>query len=212
MRRSTLIMFLLAIGMVVIYYYLSHRQQPADIAITPEATQEISYLFKAEDGQPTAIREEAKDGGAVELALNADKAWTIVKPFKASADQGASEAAASQITTIRITNSLPNIEPKDVGLDVPQYKLVVKFSSGVERIAEIGVLTPTESGYYARKDDQIVIVDRSGIDALIGLLTNPPYAQTLTPSPIPATATETPLPSSTPEPGVPSGETPTPTP
>ena len=131
-------------------------------------------------------------------------------PFEASAEQGASEAAASQIITIRITDRLPNISPKDVGLDAPQYKLIVQFTSGVERIAEIGVITPTESGYYVGMDGEIMIVSRSAIDALIGLLTNPPYAETPTPSPIPATATETPLPSSTPEPATATNETATP--
>ena len=102
------------------------------------------------------------------------------------------------------------MERKDVGLDVPQYELVVEFSTGVERIAEIGVLTPTENGYYAFKDDEIVIVNRSGIDALISLLTSPPYVETPTPSSIPPTVTQTPLPSSTPRPATPAGETATP--
>jgi hypothetical protein len=83
------------------------------------------------------------------------------------------------------------VQPKDVGLDVPQYKLVVDFPNNVERIAEIGVLTPTENGYYTLKDGEIVIVNRSGIDALVGMLTNPPFAATPTPSLIPP-ATPTP--------------------
>lgn len=221
MRRSTVFFVLLFIIMAGVYYYLKNRETQIDTAETTatagsaatlQAPTETPYLFSAEDGVPNSVRVQAHTGEVVELARNDQNAWSVNQPFKAAADQGASEAAASQITTISITNSLPNIDPKDVGLDVPQFKLVVKFSSGVERIAEIGVLTPTETGYYARKDGEIVIVDRSGIDALIGLLTNPPYAQTLTPSPIPATATETPPPSSTPEPGTPTGETATPTP
>jgi hypothetical protein len=59
--------------------------------------------------------------------------------------------------------------------------LTVKFSTGVERFAEIGVITPTENGYYVRIDGEIVIVSRSAIDAFIGLLANPPYAETPTP-------------------------------
>ena len=129
----------------------------------------------------------ANTGEVVELArdTDAENAWVVRQPIEAAADQGSAEAAASQVSTISMSSSVPNVEPKDVGLDNPQYTIVVEFSTGVERIAEVGVLTPTENGYYALKDGEIVIVNRSGIDALIGLLTNPPYAATLTPGPIP---------------------------
>lgn len=217
MRRSTLVFVLLFLVMAGAYYYFKNREQPtdtADIAVTLEPVAETEYLFEAEDGTANSIRMEANTGEAVELArdTDAENAWVVRQPIEAAADQGSAEAAASQVTTISITSSVPNVEPKDVGLDDPQYTIVVEFSTGVERIAEIGVLTPTENGYYALKDGEIVIVNRSGIDALINLLTNPPYAETLTPSPIPPTATETRLPSITPEPGTPTGESATPTP
>jgi hypothetical protein len=182
MRRSTVIYLLLFLGIAGVYYYLNNRPTPADTAtVTPEAP--VSYLFSSADGTPTSIRVESQAGEVVELARNADNAWALTLPTEASAEQGASEAAASQITAIRISDHLPNISPKDVGLDVPAYKISVKFTNGVERIAEIGVITPTENGYYARTNGDIVIVSKSSIDALIGLLTAPPYAETQTPPP-----------------------------
>ena len=209
MRRSTVIYILLFLGMAGAYYYLNNRPEPADIAVTVEPEAAVEYLFSSADGVPTSIRMESQAGEIVELARNAENAWAVILPIEAAAEQGASEAAASQLTTIRISDRLLNISPKDVGLDVPAYKLTVKFTNGVERIAEIGVITPTENGYYVRIDGEIVIVSRSAIDALIGLLTSPPYAETPTPSPIPATATQTPLPS-TPEPATATNETATP--
>lgn len=212
MRRSTVIYLLLFLGMAGAYYYLNNRPEPVDIAVTVEPEAVVEYLFSSADGVPTSIRmESSKTGEIVELARNAENAWALTLPFEATAEQGASEAAASQLTTIRISDRLPNINPKDVGLDAPEYKLTVQFTSGVERIVEIGVITPTESGYYVSMDGEIVIVSRSAIDALIGLLTNPPYAETPTPSPIPATATQTPPPS-TPEPTTATNETATPKP
>jgi hypothetical protein len=198
------------------YYYLRNRTpatDTADIAITPQTLTETEYLFNAEDGTPNRIRLEASTGEVIELARDpeAENAWVVVEPTEAAADQGSSEAAASQVTTISITSSVPNVERKDVGLDVPQYKLTVEFPNNLERIAEIGVLTPTENGYYAFKDGEMVIVSRSGIDALVGMLTNPPYAGTPTaaPSLVPPTATQTLPPAPTPEPAV---ATATPTP
>ena len=211
MRRSTVIYLLLFLVMAGAYYYLNNRPKTADIALTLTPEETVSYLFTSSDGIPTSIHMESKTGEVVELMRNADNAWALTLPLKASADQGAVEAAVSQLTTIRITDHLQNISPKDVGLDAPDYKLTVKFTNNVERIAEIGVVTPTGNGYYVRSSGQIVIVSKSAIDALIGLLTNPPYAETLTPSPIPPTTTETSLPP-TPEAATATNETATPKP
>jgi len=185
MRRSTVIVLLLAVILTGAYYFLNNRENSADIALTVTPEDTVAYLFSSSDGVPTSIRIESKAGEVVELARNADNAWALKLPIEASAEQGASEAAASQVTTIRITDHLPNISPKDVGLDAPEYKLSVIFTNGVERIAEIGVITPTENGYYASNSGgEIVIVSKSAIDALIGLLSNPPYAETpLPPTP-----------------------------
>jgi hypothetical protein len=184
MRRSTVLYLLLFLGMAGFYYYLNNRPEPADITVTVEPQAVVEYLFSSDDGTPTSIRVESQTGEVVELARNAENAWALILPIEASAEQGSSEAVASQLTTIRISDRLPNISPKDVGLDVPAYTLTVKFSTGVERFAEIGVITPTENGYYVRIDGEIVIVSRSAIDAFIGLLANPPYAETPT-SPLP---------------------------
>ena len=72
----------------------------------------------------------------------------------------------------------------------------MRFNSKVERTVNIGVVTPSESGYYVQDaaGGDVVIVSKSGIDALLMLLTNPPYLETLTPNPA---ATETLLPNET---------------
>ena len=203
MRRPTFIYLLLFLVLVGAYYYLNNRAQPADIALTVEPTSEVSYLFTAEDGVPTSIRIESKAGDTVEVARNAENAWALILPAEATADQASAEAAASQVTTMQILDRLPDIDPEIVGLTDPEYILAIKFTSGVERNVKIGVITPTESGYYVQNNDgKTVIVSKSSVDALLGLLNNPPYLETPTPSPI--ALTETPiLPT-------PSNETPTP--
>jgi len=212
MRRSTVVYLLLFLTLAGVYYYLNNRAQPADILVTVEPSSEVSYLFTAEDGLPTGIRVESKAGDTVEVVRDADNAWALTLPIEAKADQGLAEAAASQVTTMQILDNIPDIDLEIVGLSVPEYSLMIKFTSGVERKVEIGVITPTESGYYVRNTNgDVLIVSRSAVDALLGLLNNPPYLETPTPSPIPATATQTPLPASqTLEAGTPSNETPTP--
>ena len=63
----------------------------------------------------------------------------------------------------------------------------------MERKAQVGVITPTDSGYYVLNTaGEVVVVSKSSIDSLLELLKNPPYLETLTPSP--TAVTETPLP------------------
>jgi hypothetical protein len=196
MRRATVVYLVLLLGLAGVYYYLNHREQPADIAVTPGPEAQVSYLFTAEDGVPTSIHVEAKDGATVEVARGADNAWTLTLPVEAKADQAAAEAAASQVTTLRILDNVPDLDPEITGLTSPEYTLSIRFTSGVERKAEIGVITPTESGYYVRNaDGGIVIVSKSSLDSVLGLLTNPPYLETpLPPTPEAGGETATPAP------------------
>jgi len=199
MRRSTVVYLLLLLVLAGLYYYLNHREQPADIAATLAPESQISYLFTADDGLPTSIRIEAKTGETVEVARGADEAWALILPIQAKADQAAAEAAASQVTTLHILDNVPDIDPEIVGLSVPEYTLIIRFTSGVERKAEIGVITPTESGYYVRNaDGEIVIISKSSLDSLLGLLTNPPYLETPLPPTLeagtPPVETATPVP------------------
>ena len=201
-RRSTIVYIVLLLVLAGVYYYLNNRQQPAEVELTlepgTEAVQE--YLFTAEEGTPTSIRIESKSGETVEVARGTDNAWVLTQPLEAKADQGAAEAAASQVTTMRILDTVPGIDLGIIGLDNPEYVLTLEFTGGGERTVDVGVITPTESGYYVQDADRTVVVSRSAIDSLLGLLTNPPYLETLTPAPV------------TPEAGTPSSESATPEP
>jgi hypothetical protein len=193
-RRATLVYLVLLLVLAGAYWYLNNREESAEPEATPEPTEEVSYLFPAEDGTPSGIRIESKSGETVEVARDAENAWALIQPLEAKADPAAAEAAASQITTIRVLDRVPDLDPGIVGLEIPEYVLTIKFTSGVEHTVEVGLLTPTESGYYVRDaDGELVIVSRSAIDALLALLENPPYLETPTPSPVPATETTTPL-------------------
>jgi hypothetical protein len=141
----------------------------------------------------------ARSGETVELARNAEGAWALKQPMEAAAEQGSSEAIASQVLAMRILEKIVEIAPDLVGLREPAYVLTVKFSNGTERSAQIGVITPSETGYYVQdvSGGNMVIISKSSVDALLGLLNAPPYLETPTPSPVPSktgSATATSLP------------------
>jgi hypothetical protein len=82
---------------------------------------------------------------------------------------------------MRVLETVPDVDLSIVGLQDPEYVLTIEFTSGGERSVDVGVITPSESGYYVRDGEKVVIVSRSAIDALLGLLTSPPYLETPTP-------------------------------
>lgn len=202
MRRSVSIIYIIILVILAgLYYYLNNRPQ-SDIGETPEVTiAPAEYLFSFEDGVLTSIRIESRDGETVEVARNVENAWEFLLPIETSADQGLVEAAVNQVPTIRVLDHLPNLTAETVGLDAPEYKITVQFTGDVERIINIGVLTPTESGYYInRGDGEILIASNIPLDALIGLLTDPPYLATETPLPPTTEVDTTPGEVSTPQP------------
>ena len=202
-RRTTVVYIVLLLVLAGAYYYLNNREQPADIELTVEPGTEVAqaYLFTAEEGAPTSIRIEAKSGDTVEVARGADNAWELLQPVKAPADQAATEAAATQVAAMRILDTVPDINPKIVGLETPESILTVKFTNGGERTVDIGVITPTESGYYVRSTDgKIVIVSKSAIDSLLGILIAPPYLETPTPASVTSEASTPSSESATPQP------------
>jgi hypothetical protein len=193
MRRSTILTLVLFGIVLAAGIYFNNRAKNAELEATPAATMPvIEYLFPPSDGFPTRMRIESKTGEVVEVARNEKNAWALTLPEKAEADQASSEAAATQVTTMRILERVPNLPADAVGLDAPAYTFTFQFPNG-QRTVEVGALTPTESGYYVRSDDgSLLIVSRSAVDALLGLLTTPPYAPTATPTAAAPVETATP--------------------
>src|SRR6188474_686437 len=102
-RRPTVVYIVILAALIGTYFYFKNREPAAtDIAVTPGASEEVKYLFTAEDGIPTDIRIVAKSGETVEVARDANNEWVLHRPIEAKAEQGAAEAAASQASTLRI--------------------------------------------------------------------------------------------------------------
>lgn len=191
-RKPTWLLLGILLALIGLSVYLNRRAVASEANATAAPTAAVEYLFPAEEGLPTLIRIMSKDGKTVELLRSEAGNWVFNLPVQAEADQGQAEAAASQVTTMRLLSTLDDLDPQAAGLQEPEYYLIVEFTSGRRQAAAIGALAPTESGYYVRKgDDPIVLVSRVGIDSLLNLLTDPPYAATSTPTPAPATATAT---------------------
>lgn len=202
-RRGTWIAIAILLALVGLSAILRDRQSKTADAATP--TQGLRPLLGANLGEPSRIRIESAAGEATELARDADGAWVLDAPEAAEADQAAAQAAASQIGALRILSTVA-LAPDIIGLDAPAYTLALTFDDGSVHRLLIGSVTPITDGYYAQLDGgPYQVVDKYGLDELIGLLGAPPYLTTPTvevtpsalPSATPITASSTPAGSTT---------------
>ncbi len=186
-RAGTWISVLLLAALIGGAYYINkNKETAAEAEIT--ATTEPAYIFGA-DSVVSSIEVQPTDGETVKVARNKDGVWALELPFETEADQGLVEAAASQITALKIINEI-DADPSIFGFDAPAYLITIEFADGKISKLEVGDPTPTNSGYYVRVNkEKMVIVGLSSIDALTSLSFSPPYLNTPTPTALPATPT-----------------------
>ena len=175
MKRSTWIAVVIFLALAGILFYLNQKGPTEEpIEIPPPAPAE--FLFTDSDGTPTSIDIKSGSGEQVVITRNEAGVWVLEKPIETEADQASAEAAASQLTSLRI-ESRPEVAPEAAGLVQPSYILTVETAGEAKKTVRIGDLAPTGIGYYARVDgsDETLVINQNGFDALLTLLKSPPY-------------------------------------
>lgn len=207
-RTGTWVALIVLAAVIGAAVYMNRQAEEAANTEPTAAIEEESFVF-AENSIVTGIEVKPAEGETVALKRNEEKGWVLSKPEEVEADQGAAEAAASQIMALKIINEVDaQKDPSIFGFDEPASTITVTFEGGKTSVLEVGDTTPSQSGYYLRVDEKkVYVVSFSGIDALTSLTFAPPYLNTPTPVP---TATSTPLPTATSESAAEPAATPTP--
>jgi hypothetical protein len=198
-RRNTWILLVLFAALVGFAFYLKSNKAKVAAAATPtNASSASAVLFSPNEGSPTDVKLEDSTGKTVEIARNETGVWVLKAPTAVAANQGSAEAAATQVASLRVLSSV-QLGFDIVGLDKPSHTMSITFSGGKTHKLAIGSVTPIQDGYYTSLDGgPVQVVDKQGLDALLPLLGEPPYAATLTPpvlptvSPVPETPTSEP--------------------
>jgi hypothetical protein len=196
-RRSTWI--LLGILALVVGVFFGLKKWPLKSSQSTATPTARPYLFTEEDGTLQIIEIKGQ-GKSFRMQRNTQNNWVITKPSSGEADQAQASEAETQVKALSILNTLET--PQDLNafqLATPAYAIDLIFTSGAARTVEVGAATPTGSGYYVRVDGgSIYVVSKYGMDALLNLLSNPPFPATVTPAvtdtptpEIPVVATET---------------------
>ena len=148
MKRSTIILFLIAfIGSTLTYYLLIKPGKSRDEE--PDKTR-AAFNFKREDITSVAI---TRAGQTVSLE-NENGKWIIKQPLNAVADESALNSLIGDLVSSRIQNEFDaeSSRLKNYGLADPAVKLEIKLKNGSQHRIELGTKTPSESDVYARVD------------------------------------------------------------
>jgi hypothetical protein len=188
-KRSTWI--LLAILALVVGAYFLVKNHPFKANTPTPTTTAAAYLITKADGVLQYLRITDDKGNNFQMQRDLSKAWVITAPSSGAADQGLASAAETQVGAFSIVTSLTS--PPDLaasGLASPADTIQLGFVTGAGHKMEVGNLTPTSSGYYIRFDGgKIYVIEKSGIDAILNLLTAPPFPATATSLPTLESAT-----------------------
>ncbi|MDI6768361.1 MAG: hypothetical protein QMD04_01640 [Anaerolineales bacterium] len=187
-KRPTLILLIVLALVIAAFFYLDERPLKAT-APTPTAIKS-SFLIPKDYGALTRIHILDAQGNRLRMGRDASGNWALSQPELAAANQSQAEAAETQFFALSVLTTLETSPALDViGLNPPAYTITLGFLDDTQKVLEVGGLTPTGSGYYVSFEGKIYVISQSSINAVLGLLRNPPYAETPT---IPVTETSIP--------------------
>jgi uncharacterized protein DUF4340 len=196
LRAGTWVTILILAVLVGIAVLVNKQKAQRSAETTPTPAAGSIPVFDAAEGLPDDIKIESAIGQSVEVARNAAGAWVLKSPAETAADQASAQAAAAQVQALHIVLGSIDLGLNILGLDKPAYTITIAFTNGKSHTLSVGAVTPIQTGYYTQLDGgKPQVIDKEGLDALLGLLANPPYAATPTsiasPTPTPAEATAT---------------------
>lgn len=148
MKRSTLILLLLAVvGGALVYYFEIKPGKPRDEAADASKP---AFDFKREDLTGITI---TRAGQTVNLE-NQNGKWMITQPLNALADESLINSLVGELVTARVEREidLEGDRLKNFGLTEPAVKLDFKLKDGKQHHVELGAKDFSGSFAYAKVD------------------------------------------------------------
>lgn len=187
LRRSTLFVLFLFVVLLGIAVYLQRNP----LSKTDESSQTSTpapSLLSLGTASIVSLRVESGDGKFVELSKTEENGWSLVSPVVGLADGSQVDSALTQLSSVKILSQIdPAPALSAMGLDESSKKIILGLDDNRTLKIEVGIETPTQSGYYLRMDGgNPVVVSKYSVDTIIGFLDNPPVS----PTPVPVDTVE----------------------
>jgi uncharacterized ParB-like nuclease family protein len=148
MKRSTLILILIAVGLgAFVYFYEIKRGGTRD---EKTETSKPAFNFKREDLASLTLTR----GGQTVALEQQDNKWVIKQPVNAAADQSTVDSLVNGLTGARIERSLQASaeELKSYGLQEPAVIIELKLKNGEQHRLRLGAKAPVGVSVYGQVD------------------------------------------------------------
>ena len=184
-KKSTLILLIIAVGLVVGYVWLqnqgsldfsSHSDEPTATPLPRFIQLESSNLVLLKLTRPEQedlIISKSEDGG-----------WQINVPG-ASVTEGNIAQIITEFNAIQVKQQLNlDLDLTTLGLNNPQYIFTLTQGDGTQHIIKIGSANPLNTDYYAQLDAGApVLVSQGSIDNIVSIIESAATPPTPTPAP-----------------------------
>lgn len=150
--RSLLILLVVALGLGAYIYFVEMDRDPG----AGEA-RERAFSVDAADISEVEVRPASAD--PVSLRRTGDH-WALTAPVVAPADRATIDSMVSTLSTMEIDRVVDEnaTDLDQFGLEAPRTAVVFRTTSGATHTLRLGNQTPTQSGIYARIDDDTRVV------------------------------------------------------
>lgn len=151
MKRSTLILLILAVVLGTAVYYLEYKPgKPRDEG-TDTTTSKPAWDIKSDDIVSVEIRQS---GESIRLNADGDK-WTVTAPLTDRAGESAVRSLLSDLAGLTIEREFTPGNTEDLkayGLATPALRIEMKLKNGQSRVVELGEKDVIGTAVYARID------------------------------------------------------------
>src|SRR5215469_2182566 len=164
MKRSTLIILLIAAVLGVIVYFAEIKKGSAGPAATTDTSKPV-FNFASSDIASITISK----GGQNTVLENQSGKWVITQPLSAPADESAVNSLAGSFANSRVSRTLnaSDDDIKSYGLDQPAVTVDLKLKSGEQHSVQLGNKAFSGLSVYGRVDGA------QGVDLLpVAMLTD----------------------------------------
>ncbi len=192
LRKNTRVLLIVLGGVLVLFFYLQ-RTPLVDPTANPTMAfptsppQEYLFDIQPEEVVNITVRDSKQSQEVVMAWDEEDESWMLEAPVVPLEDTNFEQITSmlAQILSLQITSTLE--DPPDtalIGLKYPQYVITLTLRNGTQQTLNVGDATPVGSGYYVRLGDgDIVVVNKFGLDFVLGMVEDPPVFPTPTLSP-----------------------------
>ena len=184
-KKSTLILLIIAVGLVVAYVWLQNQGSLDFSSHSDEPTAtSLPHFIRLESSNLVLLKLTRPEQEDLIISKSEDGGWQINVPG-ASVTEGNIAQIVAEFNAIQVKQQLNlDLDLTTLGLDNPQYSFTLTQGDGTQHIIKIGSANPLNTDYYAQLDAGApVLVSQGSIDNIVSIIESAATPPTPTPAP-----------------------------